>query len=84
MCGFKYNAREWKLVGNKLMFDRVMEITYEIYRLDDGLTARAVHVRHPDKVLADDVEELKTLAVRAYLEAIGFGRRIVRWGPKPN
>ena len=85
MCEIEYNAKEWKLVGNNLMVHIPLQISYEIHVWEDTLAARAIHVGGPDEVLEDDVEYLSKFAVRAYWEAIGFGREVMTMrGPEPN
>jgi hypothetical protein len=70
-----YRRSEWRLVGNRMMCHVPFGAIFQISSCAEELTAVCSWVREPDRTLSEDVETLRRMAPRAYLDAIGFKRK---------
>jgi hypothetical protein len=79
-----YRRSEWRLVGNRMICHEPIGASFEIYPCGETLAAICVWVSEPDRTLSDDVDFLQGMAVRAYLDAIGFRRKTGIKQLRPN
>lgn len=69
----EYDRTEWRLcIDHPNIVEHLLGLTFVIE--GDGMELRPylLHVKEPDKVLKQDVDDLTQLAVWAYLDLVGW------------
>jgi hypothetical protein len=70
----KYERKDWRLVGNRVMWNEAFGVGFMMWGCSQGLTAIAVHYRMVETVFSAEEVALRPHAVKAYLSAIGMRR----------